>query len=161
MKRTKFDSEERERARRLNDCIGTVTMLNNDCIAMMKAYFHDVEVLFGYLEFKKRYSRNHETHESFLRLLELLRSFHKNMLGNYASLKKLESEFREYSHRLQSLSARLDKAQSREQKAELFMEMEMRTERVLDDIVKVKKEIDIYMEAFSAFYKEVTLPEMN
>jgi hypothetical protein len=161
MKHTKFDSEESERARRLNDCIGTVTMMNNHCIAMMKAYFRDAEILFAYLQFKTDYSRGHESHHAFKKLLQLLRGFHKEMLNNYRCLKGLETEFHEYSHALQWLSRHLDKAQSREEKAELFTEMELRTERMLEDILKVKKEIDLYMEGFSSFYCEVTLPELN
>src|SRR4051812_15851858 len=117
MKHIKFNNEENERAKRLNDSIGTVTLFTNDCIGMMKAYFRDSTYLFGYLQFKKDYSRNTDCYDAFRKMLGSLKNLHKEMLVNYTKLKNLEGDYGQYSRRLGWLMSRLEKAESREEKA--------------------------------------------
>jgi len=161
MKRNSLNSSERERAAALNANITEIKTLHDDCLYGMRRYFDESHALLKYLELKTDCAYNEDCFYFYRMFIFRLRKLTEEMQDCIMDAQRMETRLHQFCLQYNRLLHHLESAVGRQERSDIFTDMESETEVLLCQFITLSETIEAIKTGFLRLAKEATIVEAN
>jgi hypothetical protein len=156
-----LNREERERAEALNADISQLKTLHDDCLYGLRYYFYESHALLKYLELKTDCAYNEDCFYFYFHFIHTLKELTQEMQLCVTESQRLETKLHQFCMQYNRLLKHLESSGSRQERAAIFLEMEMETGALLSQFIRLAQTVEAAKIDFKYLKKEAEVVEAN